>query len=424
MGTYMEQYQPSARRFRPQMFADVVDQEPVVSTLKNALRLGRISHAYLFSGPRGTGKTTLARLLAKALNCAAPVECEPCNSCTSCQEITGGHSLDVLEIDGASHRGIDDVRELTEGVGYASAGGKSKIYIIDEVHMLTKEAFNALLKTLEEPPENVRFFFATTEAHKLPATIVSRCQRFELGRITEASIISKLKGEAEKLGLEISDGALHLIAGAAEGALRDAESLFDQVSSFCEGAIDEQAASDVLGLMPRESLFRLDRATQEGSLPEALDVAEELFAKGKNLAHFLEQMLIHYRRHLAALLGQERDPHYIEMCKVWNQEQLLELLGHILDAQLKMREAPSPRIALEMLLARVVQSRSRFSLEEIVGRLEKLQASEPIKLEPTKVEPPKAEPPKKPQADRKGKAREETLMRFAAVELEGVLKRG
>jgi len=229
----MAKYQVIAVKYRPQSFADVIEQEGVVTTLKNAIRLERIGHAYLFCGSRGTGKTTLARLYAKALNCSNRTsESEPCNRCSSCQEIQSGRSLDVIEIDGASNRGIDDIRNINETVGYAASSGKYKIYIIDEVHMLTKEAFNALLKTLEEPPPHVLFFFATTEPHKVLPTIISRCQRFDLKRISPEKIIQKLATICTDLDIDMAEEGLRTVAIYAEGSMRDAESLLVTFSDY------------------------------------------------------------------------------------------------------------------------------------------------------------------------------------------------
>ena len=231
----MSTYQVLARKYRPQHFNEVLGQDAIVTTLKNAIKHNRLAHAYLFCGSRGTGKTTLARVFAKALNCQSPTsDAEPCNKCSSCKEIAAGNALDVLEIDGASHRGIDDIRQINETVGYASSSGKYKIYIIDEVHMLTKEAFNALLKTLEEPPLKVIFLFATTEPHKVLPTILSRCQRFNLNRISLDTIVDKLRQIAIDQNVEIDEEALYLLAQRAEGGLRDAESLFDQIIAFHE----------------------------------------------------------------------------------------------------------------------------------------------------------------------------------------------
>lgn len=216
-------YQVLARKFRPKFFSEVIGQEAVITTLRHALAQKRLAQAYLFCGCRGTGKTTLARLFAKALNCTQLKDGEPCNHCSSCIDIAAGHSLDVLEIDGASHRGIEDIRQINESVHFSPTSGRYKIYLIDEVHMLTKEAFNALLKTLEEPPEHVKFFFATTEPHKVPATILSRCQRFNLMRLSEEQIIKSLQTIADQLSIEVQEPqALELVARLAEGSLRDA----------------------------------------------------------------------------------------------------------------------------------------------------------------------------------------------------------
>src|SRR3990167_3980535 len=265
-----QEYQVLARRYRPQRFQDVIGQEAVVTTLKNALRLKRIAHAYLFAGCRGIGKTTLARLFAKALNCPNRKEdSEPCNACPSCREITLGQSLDVIEIDGASNRGIDDIRSICETACYSPTQGSYKIYIIDEVHMLTKEAFNALLKTLEEPPERAKFLLATTEPHKVLPTILSRCQRFELKRIPLSHLIHKLQTIASDLSREIDEEALHLIASFSDGSLRDAESLLDQILAFAEGKMSADSVRQTLGLMPQETFFALDQAFSKGDVAHA-----------------------------------------------------------------------------------------------------------------------------------------------------------
>ncbi|MGD0650193.1 MAG: DNA polymerase III subunit gamma/tau [Verrucomicrobiia bacterium] len=226
------QYQVLARKWRPQQFDDVVGQEHVTTTLKNAIEQNRLAHAYLFVGPRGIGKTSTARIFAKALNCVKGPTTTPCDKCDNCKEIMAGNSLDVLEIDGASNRGIDEVRELRDTCRYAPARGRFKIYIIDEVHMLTKEAFNALLKTLEEPPPHVKFFFATTEPHKLPQTVLSRCQRFDFRRIPITDLVKTIKGIAEKENLEIEKEASYVLARRADGSLRDLLSLLDQVIAY------------------------------------------------------------------------------------------------------------------------------------------------------------------------------------------------
>src|SRR5579872_4618574 len=259
--TPRKSYQIISRRYRPDTFESIIGQEAIVTTLKNALRSSMLANAYLFCGSRGVGKTTFARLFAKALNCKELTkDLEPCNSCSSCKEISAGRSLDVLEIDGASNRGIDDIRQINETVGYATTGSKYKIYIIDEVHMLTKEAFNALLKTLEEPPSNVKFFFATTEPHKIPQTIISRCQRFDLQRITPEMISRKLTAIAQDLNIQIEKEALRLVSHLAEGSLRDSQSLFDQLLAFGGKSIDAADVHRLLGTAPDERLVDLGQA--------------------------------------------------------------------------------------------------------------------------------------------------------------------
>src|SRR3990167_4193968 len=294
----MDKYHISRRKYRPQKFIDVCGQEEVVRTLQNALRLNRVSHAYLFSGARGTGKTTLARLFAKAINCDQSAQGEPCNSCSSCQEIIQGSSLDVIEIDGASNRGIEDIRLINENIGYASPNGRYKIYIIDEVHMLTKEAFNALLKTLEEPPGHVKFFFATTEPHKVLPTILSRCQRFDLKRIRTDQIVSKLESIAAELAITVEKDALELIAHVAEGGLRDAESIFDQLICYREGTITYASAAQVLGVTPKHFYYQLDAAIEKENLSAAFELSHTLFSTGRELHTFLEGLLEHFRTHL------------------------------------------------------------------------------------------------------------------------------
>src|SRR3954452_8748671 len=284
-------YQVIARKYRPQRFSDVVGQEHVTQTLGNAIQQSRIAHAYLFCGPRGTGKTTIARIFAKCLNCTGGPKVDFDDNDSRCQEITEGRSLDVLEIDGASNRGIDEIRELRETVKYAPATSKFKIYIIDEVHMLTKEAFNALLKTLEEPPAHVRFMFATTEPEKVLPTILSRCQRFDLRRIPASLIVKHLGEIAAKEKVQIDEPALYAIARGAEGGMRDAESTLDQLISFCGNSIQENDVLSMFGLAARAQLLSLASAIINADAAGALRELNELSRNGKDLGRLIADLL-------------------------------------------------------------------------------------------------------------------------------------
>ncbi|HSG06685.1 MAG TPA: DNA polymerase III subunit gamma/tau, partial [Nitrospiria bacterium] len=293
-------YQVSARKWRPQTFSEVVGQSHVAKTLMNAVRQGRIAQAYLFSGSRGVGKTTMARILAKALNCSEREKGDgvtPCQTCESCQGITAGTSPDVIEIDGASNRGIDEVRELREVVKYAPMGGRHKVYIIDEVHMLTKEAFNALLKTLEEPPPHIVFVFATTEDNKIPTTILSRCQHFNFKRISRQETSDQLKKIIGEENLELSDRGLSMIAKAAEGSLRDALSLLDQAVAYAGKAVSDEDLQTILGTAGREQVLVMLEHVIERRTAEGLSLVKELSDQGYDLRQFTLS-LVEYFRHL------------------------------------------------------------------------------------------------------------------------------
>ncbi|MBS0605694.1 MAG: DNA polymerase III subunit gamma/tau [Verrucomicrobia bacterium] len=382
MQTQSQTYQVIPRKFRPQTFETVVGQEAIVTTLKNALRFNRLAHAYLFCGCRGTGKTTLARVFAKALNCQSLTpDLEPCNTCPSCTEIMSGRSLDVLEIDGASNRGIDDIRQINETIGYAPASGKFKIYIIDEVHMLTKEAFNALLKTLEEPPSNVKFFFATTEPHKVLPTIISRCQRFDLNRIAQGAMVEKLAYIAKDLGVQCHEEALSLIAYLSEGSLRDAESLMDQVICYAEQPISAEGVSNTLGLMPKESFFALDKAIAEHQCSFAFDLSQTLFSSGKDLSYFLDHLLEHFRTLLQIkfhkpcfFLNSAHQEHYTQAAAFYSEEQCLYILDYLIQWQQQISKSPFKRIGLEMILLHLIRSKHRVTFGTLVKQLSEIQA--------------------------------------------------
>ena len=321
-----------ARKWRPQQFDEVVAQKHITTTLRNAIAQKRIAHSYLFTGPRGVGKTTTARILAKALNCEQGPTPTPCNRCHSCVEITKGNSLDVLEIDGASNRGIDEIRNLRENVKYAPSSGKYKVYIIDEVHMLTPEAFNALLKTLEEPPAHVIFVLATTQPQKIPSTIISRCLRFDFHRIPTKEIAEHLSYIAQQEGIEVEEEALLSIARRAEGSMRDAQSIFDQIISYQGEKISQRDLKEMLGLIDQDILFSLTHAIVEGDASKGLGILEEMEIQGYDLLEFAHSLVGHLRSLLLAKLSQpldlsaEEEQRYGEEAKNLDEGYLLRLI--------------------------------------------------------------------------------------------------
>lgn len=366
------------RKWRPQRFEDVVGQEAVVRTLRNALRLHRFAHAYLFSGPRGTGKTTLARLVSKGLNCQQGPTDEPCGSCPPCRRIGEGRSLDVIEIDGASNRGIDEVRELRENARFAPAESRFKVYIIDEVHMLTHEAFNALLKLLEEPPAHVIFIFATTEPHRLPATIISRCQRFDLHRLSEPELEGRLREVAAKEGIPLEDEALRMVARLSQGALRDGLSLLDQLASLGEeGSIGADLVRDLLGLVPEDRVDGLLEALAAADAGKVLEWLARLEGEGVDFRQLARATIERVRDLLVILtVPDPGDLVYLEGERLTRSQELARRLGwERLEAvarafgaaEAELRRGESPRLTLELTCLEVLRA---ASLEERIRRLE------------------------------------------------------
>ena len=377
-----------ARKFRPQTFEEIVGQETITTTLKNAIRQERVPQSFLFSGPRGVGKTSTARILAKALNCKEGPTEKPCGKCISCREIEQGNSMDVLEVDGASNRGIEEIRTLRENVKFKPSAGRYKIYIIDEVHSLTGDAFNALLKTLEEPPAHVKFIFATTESHKVPLTILSRCQRLQFKRISIPEAVEKLEKIAQKEKLKCEKNALFMIAKATEGALRDAESLLDQLASFSEGKIREEDVLTLLGLAPEEMYVSVLAAIREKKGDEIFGLVKKLYEEGADLAQFAKG-LFEVFRHLLVLKTASKAEALIEasaemivklrkLAAGFSQGELLLALSILQSLQVQLRRpVASPKLLVEASLLRLVYIDGLKSVETLIQGVASGQRTSP-----------------------------------------------
>jgi len=377
-----------ARKFRPQSFDEVVGQQAIVRTLQNSLERARVPHALIFSGVRGVGKTTLARIMAKALNCEKGPSPTPCNTCGSCLSITSGSSVDLHEIDGASNRGIQEIRELKEKIRFLPTGARYKIFIIDEVHMLTSEAFNALLKTLEEPPDHVYFIFATTELHKVPITILSRCQRYELKRISYRDLVKHFGMLAEKENVTVEPAAMDLIAREAGGSIRDGLSLLDQILSYCGGRVNEKDVVDVLGLVSHQVIRDIGSALLSGNLAVALERLDGVYSYGMDFKRFINDLLNWFRglvickivkepRQLLDLPDEETD--YIEeTAKGYSAESLILMFNNLMGSLEKANFSSSQRLALEMAFIKAVQTGEVVPTTEIIYKLDQLLQGIPV----------------------------------------------
>ncbi len=361
------------RKWRPGTFRDLVGQEHISKTLLHAIQANRIGHAYLFSGPRGTGKTSAAKILAKSLNCKNGPTTEPCGICESCKKIDAGSSMDVFEIDAASNRGIDEIRDIRETVKFAPASGRYKVYIIDEVHMLTTEAFNALLKTLEEPPSQVIFILATTEAHKVPATIQSRCQRYDFRRIAVEEIQARLQYVADEMKIGAEPEALMLIAIQADGGLRDALSILDQCASIEDGCVTAQRVRQILGLVGHQWIFRLAKAIFEGNMQEILEMLAGLLRDGKELRQVLVELSLHLRGLMIyqATGSMEQVGLYLEsqeildeQSKYWGQEELMQMIRRLHEAMNELKWSVQPRITVEVALLSLCRKEASLNQQE------------------------------------------------------------
>jgi DNA polymerase-3 subunit gamma/tau len=372
-------YLVTARKWRPQIFGDVVGQEHITETLKNAIKNNRIAHAYLFTGPRGIGKTTTARIFAKAINCENPADAEPCNKCNMCLDIQNLQSMDIIEIDGASNRGIDEIRTLRESVKYAPTRGKYKIYIIDEVHMLTKESFNAFLKTLEEPPENTIFVFATTDVHKVPLTIISRCQRFDFRRIQMDTIKETLAKIAEAEKINIDDKTLTIIAKKADGALRDAESYFDQIVSFCGDDIDSEIVAKMLNLIGDEVYFKISDSVINKEFKTVFEVTNIIYENGWDFIDFINGLVEHFRNIMTIILTENTllietadiyKDQYLNYLGKFSKGDLLRTMNYLNKVQQELRYSQNQKLKIEIALTHLIGLEKSQTITELISQLD------------------------------------------------------
>ena len=375
-------YKVTALKWRPKKFEDVVCQSHITTTLLNAVKSGRIAHAYLFTGPRGVGKTTVARIFARAVNCINPKEGEPCEECENCKLSLTGRGIDIIEIDGASNRGIDDMRSLQESARYTPTHGKYKIYIIDEIHMITREGFNAFLKTLEEPPEHVIFIGATTEPIKVFPTIISRCQRFDFRRIPLKEIVDRLKYIASNEGIIIDDESLVTIAKKGDGSMRDSQSIFDQVISFCGNNVTIQRLSEVMNLVSTEYYFKITDYIKEKNSKAGLELVDFLVTHGYDIHEFILGLLDHFRNLIHTVIignadnietSDEYKQRYVAESKFFAEGDLLRMMKLLSDLEIDYKRYNQPRLKFEMVLMLLIKMDKTVYIDQVIKEIEELK---------------------------------------------------
>jgi len=374
-------YIVTARKWRPQTFDSVVGQEHITNTLKNAIKSNRIHHAYLFSGPRGVGKTTTARILARAVNCLSPIDYEPCNKCTNCIAILENRSLDVIEIDGASNNSVEDVRKLRENAKYPPTNAKYKIYIIDEVHMLSNAAFNALLKILEEPPNHLIFIFATTEAHKVLPTITSRCQRYDFKRMDINNIVNQLRYISDNEGINIDDKSLRIIAQKGDGSMRDSQSIFDQVIAFCGKDVSIDNLKDALHFVDTELYFTINKYIREKDYKAIFEISNDILLNGYDYGEVIEG-LIEFYRNMSALKA-TNNPDLLDLTendiqlmkneiKDYTIEDLIRIINILIKTEQNLKNTSQPKIKFELALLQIISLAKTKNLDEIIELIDKI----------------------------------------------------
>lgn len=378
-------HQAIYRRFRPKIFDDVLGQEHVTKTIKNQILSDNIAHAYLFTGIRGTGKTSTAKIFARAVNCTNNHDGNPCNECESCKSILNETNMDVIEMDAASNNGVEDIRELRDKVKFLPVNSKYKVYIIDEVHMLSKGAFNALLKTLEEPPEHLLFILATTEPHKIPPTILSRCQRFDLHRIKIPTIVENMRKICDEVNVDIDENALKLIAANSEGAMRDAQSILDRCLSFTEGKIDYETVINLLGTVNYQTIMEVASSLLEKNIENTIMLVDDILDKGKELSFFLDELIIYFRNLLIIKttnsienLTKVSDDAVKELKEISEKISIDEIVYYIEElssTQVECKRALNPKILLETKLIKIMHKPDSVNINELIKRIEKLESS-------------------------------------------------